>query len=122
MKILLELLPTVSLVVYGQLIIKWRVQLMAGSENYIGDRLGRLIGYLSDPYILSAYLAALASSMTWLFVMERHPLTLAFPLYIGLIVLMVVTAGIVLFGEQMSASRLVAVLLILAGVFIGSRS
>jgi multidrug transporter EmrE-like cation transporter len=122
MKILLELLPTVSLVVYGQLIIKWRVQLMAVSESYTSDRLGRLAAYLLDPYIISAYLAALASSLTWLFVIERHPLTLAFPLYIGLIVLMVVTSGIFIFGEQMTMSRIIAVVFIVVGVFIGSRS
>lgn len=122
MKILFELLPTVLLVVYGQLIIKWRTVLMTGSEGFAADRLGRLSAYMLDPYIISAYLAALASSMTWIFVIERHPLTLAFPLYIGLIVLMVFIAGIFMFDEQMTISRLAAVVLIVAGVYIGSRS
>ena len=81
MKILLEVLPTVLLVVCGQLLIKWRVQLMAGSEHYVVDRASRMSIYLTDPYIILAYLAALASSITWIFVVERHPLSLAFPLY-----------------------------------------
>jgi multidrug transporter EmrE-like cation transporter len=122
MKILLEILPTVCLIVYGQLIIKWRVQTMAASETYVTDWLGRLTAYLLDPYIVSAYIAALASSMTWLFVIERHPLTQAFPLYIGLIVLMVFSAGVFMFDEQVTLSRIIAVVLILAGVYIGSRS
>lgn len=95
---------------------------MVGSENYIANHTSRLFAYLSDPYIISAYVAALASSMTWLFVIEKHPVTIAFPLYIGLIVIMVITAGIFIFNEQMTITRIIAVLLILAGVFIGSRS
>ena len=122
MRILLEVLPPVLLVVYGQLIIKWRVQLMAASASFTEDKLARMLAYLSDPYIVSAYLAALASSIAWIFVLERHPLTLAFPLYIGLIVLMVIVAGVAMFDEQMTASRVAAVVLILAGVSLGSRS
>lgn len=122
MKILIEVFPTVLLVVCGQLLIKWRVQLMAGSEHYVASRLARLSVYLFDPYIILAYSLALASSVTWIFVIEKHPLTLAFPLYIGLIVLMVVSAGVFMFGESMTITRLVAIVLILAGVYLASQS
>lgn len=36
---------------------------------------------------------------------ERHPLTLAFPLDIGLIVLMIVIAAVFMFGERMTKSQ-----------------
>jgi multidrug transporter EmrE-like cation transporter len=81
-----------------------------------------LLTYLSDPYILSAYIAALASSMTWMFVVESYPVSLAFPLHIGLTVMAVVLGGIYLFGEPITAPRILAVALILAGIVIGSRS
>lgn len=120
MKLLLALLPTVLLVVYSQLVTKWRVVFLLDSLQDSSGPIDRLFVYLKDPYILSAYVAALASSMAWMFVVERHALSLAFPLYIGLTVLVVVVGGVFLFGEQMTFARTLAVLLILIGVAIGS--
>lgn len=122
MRLILAILPTMLLVVYGQLIIKWRVGALADVVPPAVAPLGRLGFYLTDPYILSAYVAALASSITWMFVMESHPVSLAFPLHIGLTVMAVVAGGIYLFGEPMTASRIIAVGLILAGIVVGSRS
>jgi multidrug transporter EmrE-like cation transporter len=122
MRLILAILPTMLLVVYGQLIIKWRVGALADVASPASGSLGRLASYLTDPYILSAYLAALASSMTWMFVVESYPVSLAFPLHIGLTVMAVVVGGIYLFGEPITAPRIVAVCLILAGIAIGSRS
>jgi multidrug transporter EmrE-like cation transporter len=122
MRLILAILPTMLLVVYGQLIIKWRVGALADAAPPAAGSLGRLASYLADPYILSAYLAALASSITWMFVVESYPVSLAFPLHIGLTVVAVVVGGIYLFGEPITAPRIVAVCLILAGIAIGSRS
>lgn len=122
MRLLLAILPTMLLVVYGQLIIKWRVAALSSLANPADGALARLVSYLGDPYILSAYGAALASSMTWMFVVESYPVSLAFPLHIGLSVMAVVIGGIYLFGEPITLSRILAVLLILAGIAIGSRS
>ena len=85
-------------------------------------RLSRVIAYLGDAYILSAYAAALAGSVAWMFVVERYAISVAFPLYIGLTVLLVVVGGIVIFGEQMTVSRAIAIIFILIGVAIGTRS
>jgi multidrug transporter EmrE-like cation transporter len=57
-----------------------------------------------------------------MFVVESHPVSLAFPLHIGLTVIAVVAGGIYLFGEPMTAPRIVAVCLIVAGIAVGSRS
>jgi len=119
MRLILAILPTMLLVVYGQLMIKWRVGLLS---DVAAPPMGRLALYLTDPYIISAYIAALASSMTWMFVVESYPLSLAFPLHIGLTVMAVVVGGIYLFGEPITAPRIVAVCLIVAGIAIGSRS
>jgi multidrug transporter EmrE-like cation transporter len=116
------MLPTIVLVVYGQLIVKWRVEALYGAAHPVSRPLDRLAVYLMDPYILSAYAAAVGGSMTWMFVVENQPVSLAFPLYIGLTVALVVLGGIWLFGEPISPQRILAIALILAGVAIGSRS
>jgi len=122
MKLILAILPTMLLVVYGQLVIKWRVTALSGPANPADGALSRLLSYLGDPYILSAYAAALASSITWMFVVESYAVSLAFPLHIGLTVLAVVVGGIYLFGEPVTAPRILAVCLIVAGIAVGSRS
>ncbi len=122
MRLILAILPTMLLVVYGQLVIKWRVGVLADAAHPASAPLARLLTYLADPYILSAYVAALASSMTWMFVVESYPVSLAFPLHIGMTVMAVVIGGIYLFGEPITAWRILAVFLILAGIAIGSRS
>lgn len=122
MKFIVALLPTIVLVVYGQLIVKWRVGALSGAAETASGPLGRLAVYLGDPYVLSAYVAALASSMTWMFVVERYPISLAFPLHIGITVLSVVLGGVYLFGEPITPSRVLAVALILAGIAIATQS
>lgn len=122
MKMLLAIMPTVLLVVCGQLVTKWRVQLLGSAPGGDGDRWSRAFVYLTDPYIVSAYIAALLGSVAWMFVVERYAISMAFPLYIGLTVLLVVLGGVLIFGESMSTLRVLAILLILAGVAIGAHS
>ena len=122
MKMLIAIMPTVLLVVFGQLVTKWRVQLLGSLPDGDGDRLSRVVVYLTDPYIIAAYVAALLGSVAWMFVVERYAISVVFPLYIGLTVLLVVLGGVVIFGEQMSMTRVLAILLIFAGVAIGARS
>jgi multidrug transporter EmrE-like cation transporter len=120
MKLLFAVLPTVMLVVYGQLISKWRIgHLFATVGSASGT--SRMLSYLSDPLILSSYAAALGGSVAWMFVVERQPISIAFPLYIGLTMLSVMVGSVALFGEHLSASRIIAILLIFAGVVLGTR-
>lgn len=122
MKLLLAIVPTVLLMVYGQLVIKWRVQSLFDAGNPASDGSSRLFVYLSDPLIISAYLTSLAASVTWMFVVERYAISIAFPLYIGLTVVAVAVGGVALFGEPVTGARLLSIALIVAGVAIGART
>jgi multidrug transporter EmrE-like cation transporter len=121
-RLILAILPTMLLVVLGQLLMKWRLGVLAPAAHSVSGPLERVALYLSDPYVLGAYVAAFASSITWMFVLESHPVSLAFPIHIGLSVMAVVLGGLYLFGEPMSGSRIFAICLIVAGIAIGSRS
>ena len=46
MRLILAILPTMLLVVYGQLVIKWRVAALSGLANPADGPLGRLVSYL----------------------------------------------------------------------------
>ncbi len=122
MKMLFAMSPTILLVVYGQLVTKWRVGLLSEAMQGSPNHLGRLAIYLQDPYILSSYAAALAGSAAWMFVVEKYAISIAFPIYVGLTVFAVAIGGCLFFDESLTGTKLVAILLIVAGVAIGSRA
>lgn len=117
MKNYLLILPIALLVAFSQLIVKWR----SNTAEYVVDSTfpQRLVRFLSDPVILSAYVAALAASFAWLYVVTRLPLTVAFPIYIGVTFAMVLFGGWYFLAEAMSAMKIIAVLLIMCGIVLG---
>lgn len=121
MNVLLSLIPTVVLTVYGQVVTKWRVTHIA--EQLTGASLmDRLLVYVLDPFIISAYVFTFGASLAWMIVVERFPLSLVYPLYIGMTIIIVTAIGVVVFREPFSASKLLAIALILTGIVIGVRS
>ena len=121
MKLLLAMSPTVFLVVYSQLITKWRVGSMQGGMRGAADGASRLMTYLKDPYIITAYLASFLASIAWIFVVEKYDISNAFPIYTGLIVFLVALGGLFFFQEEFTAQKVVAILLIILGVVIGGK-
>ena len=122
MRILFFVLPIALLVAYSQIIMKWR---MLGAETADMQNLhlfARLLKYLSDPIIVSAYAAALLASFVWLYVITKLPLVVAFPVYIGVTFVLVVIGGWFFLSESITAMRLVSVFLILSGIVIGVRN
>ncbi|MFF0919841.1 hypothetical protein ACFYE8_09055 [Rhizobium leguminosarum] len=120
MKLLLAILPTVILTLYSQFITKWRVGVLA---DQVGSAtvLTRVIRYLSDPFILSSYAMTLIASIAWFAVLERYELSLAYPIFIGVMFASVTVGGMIFFGEPVTAMRLFAILLIFAGIIAGTR-
>ena len=85
----------------------------------ITNTLNKFIDYFFDPYILSAYVAALLSFFIWLVVIQRIPLSTGFPVYMGSTFLLVILGSWILLGESISPTRLLAATLILAGIILG---
>lgn len=122
MNILLKILPIALLVAYSQIMVKWRTaQIDRGNLESL-DVFHKILHYLSDPLLLSAYVAALLASFIWLFVVARLPLALAFPVYIGVTFVLVILGGWMFLSEPILPMRLLAAALILAGIAIGIKS
>lgn len=122
MQILLGTLPVAFLVAYGQLILKWRLSSGAVSIGPDSGLFSRCVVYLSDPYIISSYAAALLSSLIWIFVVAKLPLAVAFPVYYGLTFALVILGCFFFLGETLSISKAIAILLIFSGVILGAQS
>lgn len=121
MNVILTVLPTVFLVAYSQVIVKWRIEKLTALGSLPPEGLMRYVMYLLDPFILSAYVAGLLGSFAWLYAVSRAPLAQAFPIYQGLTCLFVIAASVFLLDEPMNSPKMIGALLILAGVAIGAQ-
>jgi drug/metabolite transporter (DMT)-like permease len=121
MAVVLRVLPAVLLVAYSQVIVKWRIEQLGAPPGSHLSGLLRYAAYLFDPFIFSAYLAGFASSFVWLYAIAKLPLAQAFPIYQGLTFVAVIASSAVLLGEPMNMNKLLAAVLIVAGVAIGAR-
>jgi multidrug transporter EmrE-like cation transporter len=83
--------------------------------------LDKFLIYFSDLYILSAYLIALLASLIWLVVISKISLSIGFPIYIGSTFLLVFIGSWFFLDESISLVRLLAALLILAGIILGAQ-
>lgn len=118
MKILLYIMPVAFLVAYSQLVVKWRSQ-FGGVISLDRDFSSKLFIYFSDWYVISAYMSALLGSFFWLIVVTRIPLSIGFPVYIGVTFLMVMIGGWLFLGETVSTMKWIAAGFILMGIVIG---
>lgn len=122
MKLIIAILPTVLLTIYSQLITKWRVTaLMAGQEAPLTMK-ARLIMYLSDPIILSAFACSFLAGVAWFAVAEKYPASIAFPTYVGVLFMLVLLGSSLFLGERVSLQHLAGIGLILLGVVVASRA
>lgn len=121
MKLLLAILPTILLTSYSQLIVKWRVTALAAGTGETTSAAMRVVHYLLDPYIFSAFVFSFFSAIAWFYVAERYPVSIAFPTYVGVLFAVVTVGGALLLNETISAQHLVGLALILAGVVVISR-
>jgi multidrug transporter EmrE-like cation transporter len=122
MKLLLAVLPTIVLTTYSQLMIRWRILDLASGASHSLAMPARTFAYLTDPYIVSAYTMTLFSGISWFFVLEKHPVTIAFPVYIGLLFCVVTLGSSLVLREAVSAQHLAGMALILLGIVLVSRA
>ena len=122
MRLLLAMLPTILLTAYSQLIVKWRVTVLATTAGDSAGVAARAAHYLADPYIISACVFSFASAIAWFYVAERYPVSIAFPAYIGALFAIVTVGGAILLDEHISAQHLVGLAFIMTGVIVVSRT
>ena len=113
-------LATVLLTVYGQVVFKWQIDRAGDFPAGTGERL-RYIGELAiNPWIVSVFVAVLAASVAWGAALTRFELSFAYP-FMSLSFALVLLLGVALFSESLTVGKVVAVVLICAGLILGSR-
>lgn len=117
---ILYVVPTVLLVTYSQVVLKWRIAMFGEIPIDKCDKLMFLVRVMLDPFIASGVAAALIAALTWIAAISKIPLNVGFPIYYGLTFALVITCSTWFLNEPMTNLRLIGIVLILAGVIIGS--
>lgn len=112
---------TIFFTVYGQLILKWKID-RAGSPPEAGvEKLIFLFKLLLDPIILSGFLSAFIASLFWMAAMTKFNISYAYP-FMSLSFVLVFVLSIFLFQEPVTMQKVIGLALIVLGIIVTSQS
>lgn len=116
----LYIAATIGLTVYGQLILKWRIDQLGALPANAWDKLKFLVFLVFDPAIFSSFVAAFLASLAWMAAMTRFDLNYAYP-FMSLNFVIVLLLSSWLLSEPVSMQKVMGLLLIVIGTVISSR-
>ena len=107
--------------VYGQIVLKWRINGAGSLPERISDKIIFLARLLFDSWVFSGFLAAFVASFFWMAAMTKFDISYAYPFMSSAFVL-VFLLSIVLFQEAITWQKITGLILIVAGIILTSRS
>jgi multidrug transporter EmrE-like cation transporter len=116
----LYILATIAFTVYGQLVLKWRIEQLDPLPEAGADKLRQLVLWCFDPWIFSGFFAAFLASLAWMAAMTKFDLNHAYPFMALNFVIVLMLSGMFL-SEPVNTQKWVGVLLIVAGTVIAAR-
>jgi len=111
---------TLLLGLYGQVVLKWQVDLNQPPPLDPQGKLGYLFRMLINPWVISSLLAAFLGMLSWMLALSRTELSYAYP-FTSLSFVLILAASALFFGEPVTLTKLAGMLLIVTGILVGSR-
>jgi drug/metabolite transporter (DMT)-like permease len=112
----LYVLVTIIFTVYGQIILKWRINsLQVELPVSLEDKFMRLIMLFTDFYILSAFISAFLASLFWMAAMTKIELTKAYP-FMSLAPVLVFLIGVGFLGETFTWGKIIGLVFVIIGM------
>lgn len=107
--------------VYGQLVLKWRMNMQEPLPAGLQDKIVGLVKLIIfDPFILSGFASAFLASLFWMAAMTKFSLSFAYPFMSSAFVI-VMFFSVFLFGEVLNMYKLMGTALIVAGIVVLSQ-
>jgi drug/metabolite transporter (DMT)-like permease len=113
----LFILATVILLVYAQLILKFRANVISERMANSSDSFQYVINMLFDPFVVTALGACFLSLIAWLMAIRRTEISQAYPFVSLTFVLLPIGASIFL-KETFYPLQIVAGIIIVAGIVL----
>ncbi|MFC6998588.1 EamA family transporter [Rufibacter roseus] len=113
----LYIFSTIFFTVYGQLILKWRINKIGSLPEDLPDKLLFMVKLLLDPFIISGFASAFLASLFWMAAMTKFELSFAYP-FMSLSFIIVLILSVLLFGEVLTTGKLIGLGLIITGIIV----
>lgn len=111
---------TIFFTVYGQLTIKWQVSKVGAMPEALTGKMVYLGHLFLNPWVLTAFFSAFLASLFWMAALTKFELSYAYP-FMSFSFVSVLILGVLLFNESISISKVLSMVLIIAGIIVGSR-
>jgi drug/metabolite transporter (DMT)-like permease len=115
------IIGTIAFTVYGQLILKWRINQFANWPESTLSKILFLLKSIMDPFIFSGLLAAFIASLFWMAAMTKFQLSYAYP-FMSLSFVLVFLLSACLFHEVVTWQKVVGLIFVILGIVISSQS
>ena len=116
----LYILGTILFTVYGQIVVKWQVNLAGPMPTEIAERSAFMLKFVFNPWILSSLAGAFLAFLCWVWAMTKFELSYAYP-FTSLSFVLVLVISTVFFRESMNVPKMLGIAFILVGILLGSR-
>lgn len=110
-KFLFLIIP-MTLAIIGQLSFKHGLNSVVLSPHF-----GTILKTIFSPYVFIGFVCYGVSSIVWLFVLERFPLSIAYPA-LALSYVLIVFASAIFLHEPLTVNKVIGSSIILVGVFV----
>ncbi len=110
---------TVILTVYGQGVVKWRVDRAGDAPDGVPQQLTWALELLLDPWIWTVVIAVIVASIAWLAAVSRLELSIVYPLMSTSLIL-VVLLGVLAFDEPLTFPKIGGAMLVLLGLVVAN--
>jgi drug/metabolite transporter (DMT)-like permease len=111
---------TIAFTVYGQMVIKWQVDLAGEFPPDTGEKMIFIFRLLLNPWVISSFASAFVASLFWMAAMTQFDLSFAYP-FMSLSYVVVMVLSYLLMNEALTWNKVIGTLVIVAGLYIITR-
>jgi len=112
---------TIIFTVYGQLILKWRINYFGVLPDNIHEKSMFFLKLVMDPFIISGFFSAIIASVFWIAAMTKFDVSFAYP-FMSAAFIFVLILSVVFFKEPLTWHKIVGLFFIVLGIIITSNS
>lgn len=111
---------TILFTVYGQMVIKWQVNLAGEFPADTGEKVVYILRLLLNIWVISSFASAFIASLFWMAAMTQFELSFAYP-FMSLSYVVVMVLSFLLMNEALTWNKVLGTLVIIAGLYIITR-
>ena len=106
---------TIFFTVYGQIVLKWRINTVGTLPEGLIDKIIFLFKLLFDPWVFSGFFAAFIASFFWMATMTKFDVSHAYPIIVGGLAILTSIFAILFLKESFNILKITGLLLIIRG-------